>query len=146
MKLPIRGLLCCPQFLSVPHPIPSGHSSGTLLSFPQRRLCLPAGGWLRFQSLRVLCPHHQLQSEVGSAVGVTDPGSLKHFYTRVPLELMLLASTLVFLLSVPPESQTFWREQGLRSQTPWVSILVLFPKPFHLSKAFYLFKPQFLHL
>lgn len=79
-------------------------------------------------------------------MGVTDPGSLKHPYTQVPLERLLLASTLFFLLSVPPESQTFWREQGLRSQTPWVSILAPFPKLFHPGKAFYLFKPQFLHL
>ena len=51
LKLPARALLCCPQFLSLPHPVPRGRSSGTLLSLPQSRLCLPAGGWLRFFSL-----------------------------------------------------------------------------------------------
>lgn len=79
-KLPARGFLCCPRFLSMPQSVPRVRSSGTLLSLPWSRLCLPAGGWLRFHSLGILwvavsfCP----MSEVGSA----DPGSLtlRHTY------------------------------------------------------------------
>lgn len=54
-ELPATGLLCCPQFLPRPHPVPRGPSLGTLWPFPQRRHFLPAGGWLGFLSLRALC-------------------------------------------------------------------------------------------
>lgn len=62
-------------------------------------------------------------SKMGYAVGVADSRSLKHPYTQAPVGLFLVTNTLFLLPSVPPESQTFWREQGLRSQTSWVSDL-----------------------
>lgn len=75
-KLLARGLPLLSQFLSMPHPVPRGHSSGTLLFLPRSRLCLPAGGWLRSRSLRVLwvtIPTLSPPSEVGSVVEVAGP-------------------------------------------------------------------------
>lgn len=104
LKLLARGLFCCPQFLSMPHPVPRGHSSGTLPSCRWlAKVLLPRPVWIAIS--------FPPKSEVGSAVRVADSGSLKHPYTQAPLQLLLVAGTLLFPLpSVPPESQTFWRE------------------------------------
>jgi hypothetical protein len=81
LELPARGLLCCPQFLSKPHPGPRGHSLGPCCSSP-RVDCLPAGVWLRLFSLgHSGLPPLPSPGRGGSAVWVADSSRLKYLYS-----------------------------------------------------------------